>query len=118
MELDDPSQVKRATPFDGVMPALRLPRPRKFKLNQEVAERTQRLQLLLDGWDSTARTNDIAGEVQELFRLLADQRLPVLETRQVMAAIASRLPKSLSEQIKTLVDRYDAAVQAESAGEV
>ncbi|KAJ1977442.1 acetyl-coenzyme-A carboxylase [Dimargaris xerosporica] len=98
LTLDDPSKVRHAKPFDGQLPVMGAPQSVGDKPHQRFRMVKQLLDWVLDGYDNQSL---VPAGIHELTELLQNGELPYQEFSEIFAVIQSRLPPSLSTDLKT-----------------
>ncbi|CAM6103862.1 unnamed protein product [Calypogeia fissa] len=104
LELDDPSAVKRAEPFEGSFPPLGPPTAAAAKVHQRCAASINAAKNVLAGYE-----HDIEQVVQTLLSCLDDPLLPLLQWQEWMAVLGTRLPKELKIKLDTAFRDYEAS---------
>lgn len=102
LTLDDPSKVKHALPFEGMLPELGSPIIEGTKPAYKFKSLVTRLEYILKGYDNQVVMN---ASLQQLIDVLRDPRLPYSEWKQQISALHSRLPPDLDKQLEQLVER-------------
>lgn len=102
LTLDDPSKVKHALPFEGMLPELGSPMVEGTKPAYKFKYLVSTLQNILKGYDNQVIMN---ASLQQLIQILRDPTLPYSEWKLNISALHSRLPISLDEQLEKLIDR-------------
>ena len=102
LQLDDPSRVKHAIPFDGQLPPMGPPQLTGNKPPQRFAQLLGTLTNILDGFDNQVI---MATTLRELVEVLRNTDLPFGEWSAQFAALSSRMPQRLSAQFNTIVDK-------------
>lgn len=102
LSLDDPSKVKHALPFEGMLPELGAPIIEGTKPAYKFKSLVTTLENILNGYDNQVIMN---ASLQQLIEVLRDPKLPYSEWRLQISALHSRLPAQLDEQLEQLVDR-------------
>jgi acetyl-CoA carboxylase/biotin carboxylase 1 len=101
LTLDDPSQVKHATPFTGQLPNLGSPLIRGSKPHQLLSEVYDVIDWTLQGYDNQAILNS---NIKALFELLRNPELPYLQISDILAALSGRLPPKIEEAIFEILE--------------
>lgn len=94
LELDDPSKVRRAEQFDGQLPAYGPPQTVGSKPHQLFARARKHVRLLLKGFDTDLNAIDT------FFELIDEPQVALGQMREALAALAGRIPASVSNQIE------------------
>lgn len=102
LELDDPSRVKHAKPFEGQLPALGPPTVLGSKPHQVLAWHLAILNNILDGFDNQAIMNTT---LKELLEVLRSPDLPYAQVGAILATLSGRMPAKLEEQIRSAIDK-------------
>lgn len=108
LELDDPSRVKHAKPFEGQLPALGSPTVLGSKPHQALAAHLEVLYNILDGFDNQAIMN---ATLKELLEVLRSSDLPYAQTSAILSTLSGRMPVKLEEQIRSTIDKTKAGGQ-------
>ena len=102
LALDDPSKVKSAQPFLGLLPDFGPPQIMGSKPPQQFAYLSSVLQNILQGFDNQVI---MQSTLKELVEVLRDQELPYGEWRAQSAALHARMPQKLDAMLEQIVDR-------------
>lgn len=102
LTLDDPSKVKHALPFEGMLPDVGAPIIEGTKPAYKFKSLITTLENILKGYDNQVIMN---ASLQQLIEVLRDQKLPYSEWKMQISALHSRLPAKLDEQLEQLVER-------------
>ncbi|GAV53882.1 hypothetical protein ZYGR_0AK03840, partial [Zygosaccharomyces rouxii] len=102
LSLDDPSKVKHAFPFEGMLPDFGAPIIEGTKPAYKFRSLETTLQNILNGYDNQVIMNP---SLQKLIQVLRDPQLPYSEWSMHISALHSRLPPKLNDQLTQLVDR-------------
>ncbi|SCW00349.1 LAFE_0C02234g1_1 [Lachancea fermentati] len=102
LALDDPSKVKHALPFEGMLPELGAPIVEGTKPAYKFKSLLTTLVNILNGYDNQVIMN---ASLQQLIEVLRNPQLPYSEWKMQISALHSRLPIKLDEQLEQLVDR-------------
>ncbi|AET37860.1 acetyl-CoA carboxylase ACC1 Ecym_2107 [Eremothecium cymbalariae DBVPG len=103
LTLDDPSKVKHALPFEGMLPSLGAPKIEGTKPAYKFRSLVSTLENVLKGYDNQVVMN---ASLQKLIEVLRDPELPYSEWNMQVSALHSRLPATLYHQVDQLVERY------------
>ncbi|KAG0579665.1 hypothetical protein KC19_4G115000 [Ceratodon purpureus] len=106
LDLDDPSAVRKALPFEGSFPPLGLPTAVAAKVHQRCADSLNAARNILAGYE-----HDLDEVVKTLLSCLDDPQLPLLQWQECMAVLATRLPKELKAQLDAEFREYEASFQ-------
>jgi len=101
LDLDDPSAVKRAEPFDGMFPQTGLPVAASGQVHKRYAASLNAAQMVLAGYE-----NNISEVVQDLVCCLDDPELPFLQWDELMSVLATRLPRNLKSELEDKYKEY------------
>ncbi|KAJ7066657.1 acetyl-CoA carboxylase [Mycena amicta] len=101
LTLDDPSRVKHARPFDGLLPSVGEPGVIGNKSHQRFARCLTTLYDILDGFDNQAVMNST---LKELVEVLHDPDLPYSETTAILSSLSGRMPAKLEDSIRSAID--------------
>lgn len=102
LTLDDPSKVKHALPFEGMLPDLGAPIIEGTKPAYKFNSLVTTLQNILKGYDNQVIMN---ASLKQLIEVLRNPQLPYSEWKMQISALHSRLPIKLDEQLEQLVER-------------
>ncbi|CCF60308.1 hypothetical protein KAFR_0J02440 [Kazachstania africana CBS 2517] len=102
LTLDDPSKVKHALPFEGMLPDYGAPMVEGTKPAFKFKSLVTTLENILKGYDNQVIMN---ASLQQLIEVLRDPELPYSEWRFHVSALHARLPHDLNEQLEDLVSR-------------
>lgn len=104
LALDDPSKVKHALPFEGIMPQFGAPTVQGTKPAYKFKSLVSTLQHTLGGYDNQVVMN---ATLQNLIENLRDPSLPYSEWNQQVSALHSRLPQKLDSDLSSLISRSE-----------
>lgn len=104
LTLDDPSKVKHALPFEGLLPDFGAPNVQGKKPFQKFKSLVSTLENILRGYDNQVVMN---ATLNQLIEVLRDPTLPYSEWKSNVSALHSRLPHELDEQLGQLVERSE-----------
>ncbi|CAL0305547.1 unnamed protein product [Lupinus luteus] len=96
LDLDDPSAVRKAEPFNGTFPVLGLPTAISGKVHQKCAASLNAARMILAGYE-----HNIDDVVQSLLHCLDSPELPFLQWQECFAVLANRLPKYLRIELES-----------------
>ncbi|KAL2653562.1 hypothetical protein R1flu_021690 [Riccia fluitans] len=102
IDLDDPSAVKKATPFEGSFPPLGPPTAVAAKVHQRCAAAVSAAKNVLAGYE-----HNIEKVVQSLLTCLDDPMLPLYQWQEWMSILGTRLPKDLKTQLEMEFCEYE-----------
>lgn len=101
LDLDDPSAVKRAEPFDGVFPQMVLPVAASSQVHKRYAASLNAARMVLAGYE-----HNINEVVQDLVCCLDNPELPFLQWDELMSVLATRLPRNLKSELEDKYKEY------------
>lgn len=102
LTLDDPSRVKFAKPFEGMLPTFELKHGRYGpKPHQRLREHLEVLYDNLQGFDNSAA---VLPSLRIVEAALQDVDLPYSNAQEVMSALSGRIPAKLEEEIRSILD--------------
>ncbi|XP_077530099.1 acetyl-CoA carboxylase isoform X3 [Haemaphysalis longicornis] len=111
LELDDPTRVNKAQPFEGGFPAPEaeaelLP---EEKLNQQFVAAKQDLENVLEGYvlPDTHFHQHLTASLDTFMRTLRDPTLPLMELKDIISSISGRIQPSVENSIRQLMKMYD-----------
>lgn len=102
LALDDPTKVKSAQPFLGLLPDLGPPQVMGNKPPQRFAYLLNILQHILQGFDNQVI---MQSTLKELVEVLRDSELPYGEWNAQASALHARMPQKLDTTLSQVVDR-------------
>ncbi|KAL5226002.1 hypothetical protein ABZP36_012641 [Zizania latifolia] len=102
LDLDDPSSVRRAEPFNGTFPILGRPTAVSGKVHQKFAASVNSAHMILAGYE-----HNINEVVQVLLNCLDSPELPFLQWQELMSVLATRLPKELRNELDGKYKEYE-----------
>ncbi|KAK1431271.1 hypothetical protein QVD17_07727 [Tagetes erecta] len=102
LDLDDPSAVRKAEPFNGSFPLLGQPTPMSDKVHQKCAASLSAARMILAGYD-----HNIDEVVQNLLLCLDSPELPFLQWQECFAVLANRLHKDLKNKLNSKFKEYE-----------
>ena len=98
LTLDDPSRVKHAKSFDGLLPATGPPGVIGNKPHQKLASYVDILNDHLEGFDNSAIIN---ATFKSLVEVLHESELPYAATASILAMLSGRIPSKLEDSIRS-----------------
>ncbi|KAG8178328.1 hypothetical protein JTE90_026296 [Oedothorax gibbosus] len=113
LELDDPSQMKRAQLFTGVFPNDEsIVSWHGDKLNQVFQSAKIELEYILDGYalPEPYFTSKMSLAIDTFMRTLRDPSLPLLELQDIISSISGRIPPNVEKNIKKLMAMYSSNI--------
>lgn len=105
LQLDDPSRVKHAKPFEGQFPSWAPPQIVGEKPSQRFALLLSTLQNILLGFDNQVI---MSASLKELIDVLRNPELPYGEWYAHHAALASRMPQKLDATLEMSIEKSHA----------
>ncbi|KAL2707195.1 Biotin carboxylase [Kluyveromyces marxianus] len=102
LSLDDPSKVKHAKPYEGMLPEMGSPIVEGTKPAYKFKSLVTTLENILKGYDNQVIMKT---SLQQLIEVLRQPELPYSEWKLQVSALHSRLPPHLDEQQEQLVSR-------------
>ncbi|EDO19481.1 hypothetical protein Kpol_1018p8 [Vanderwaltozyma polyspora DSM 70294] len=102
LTLDDPSKVKHALPFEGMLPEYGSPTIEGTKPGYKFKSLVSTLENILNGYDNQVTMNS---SLQQLIEVLRNAELPYSEWNMNISALHARLPSKLDDQLNQLVER-------------
>jgi acetyl-CoA carboxylase/biotin carboxylase 1 len=106
LTLDDPSKVKKATLFDGLLPKMRPPIEHGNKVHQSCRAAVRHLSMIMAGYQAMNDPNwqsELGTALETLQACELNPLLGLAEIEECLSTISSRLPNSLTEQLNVLV---------------
>lgn len=101
LTMDDPSHIKHAKPFEGLLPSWGLPQVIGNKPPQKFNQLIGILKSILQGYDNQML---IASTLKELMEVLKDPELPYGEWHFQFSALSSSIPSELGSQLIDIVE--------------
>ncbi|KAG8902470.1 acetyl-coenzyme-A carboxylase, partial [Tulasnella sp. 403] len=101
LTLDDPTRVKHAKPFEGLLPAMGEPSVVGTKPHQRLSYLINVLNNILDGFDNQAV---MASTLKDLVEVLHNPELPYSEVAAVLSSLSGRMPAKLEESVRTTIE--------------
>ncbi|VFQ86721.1 unnamed protein product [Cuscuta campestris] len=102
LDLDDPSAVRKAEPFQGSFPVLGPPTAISGKVHQRCAASMNAARMILAGYEHA-----VDEVVQSLLSCLDSPELPFLQWQECLAVLATRLPKELRSKLEAKYKEYE-----------
>lgn len=102
LKLDDPSKVKSAIPFTGVL-NLGLPQVISEKPHHQFAQLYRVVTAVLDGYYCQ---DSLSTVVRNMVEKLRDYDLPKMELHDVLSSLSGRIPNELEEYIRHVLDNW------------
>ncbi|CAF0807590.1 unnamed protein product [Adineta steineri] len=105
---DDPCQVQQSKLYDGKFTSEITNRATGTKLNQVFQATKQTLENILRGYTYPEPyfRERLKNTVEQLFTILRDPSLPLLEVEDILSNISERMPKDVEKEIKKLMKNY------------
>ncbi|KDQ18913.1 hypothetical protein BOTBODRAFT_28387 [Botryobasidium botryosum FD-172 SS1] len=101
LTLDDPTRVKHAKPFEGLLPKMGDPGVIGSKPHQRLLQHIAVLNNILDGFDNQAI---MASTLKELKEVLTDPELPFSEITAILSSLSGRMPAKLEDAFRAAID--------------
>jgi acetyl-CoA carboxylase/biotin carboxylase 1 len=101
LTLDDPTRVKHAKPFEGLLPPMGAPGVVGNKPHQRLARCLSTLEDILDGFDNQAV---MTSTFKDLIDVLHEPDLPYSAATAILSSLSGRLPGKLEESIRSAID--------------
>ena len=101
LTLDDPTRVKHAKPFEGLLPPMGNPAVTGHKPHQRLAYCLGILNDILDGFDNQAI---MASTFKDLLAVLHDPELPYAQAHSILSTLSGRMPAKLEETVRAAID--------------
>ncbi|KAG4303427.1 hypothetical protein PCANB_000328 [Pneumocystis canis] len=101
LTMDDPSRIKHAKPFEGLLPSWGLPQVIGNKPPQKFNQLMGILKSILQGYENQML---IAPTLKELMNVLKDPELPYGEWHFQFSALSSNIPTKLGAQLVNIVE--------------
>jgi len=102
LTLDDPTKVKFAKPFEGMLPSFELKNGRYgTKPHQRLREHLEVLYDNLEGFDNSAA---VPASLRIVQAALQDVDLPFSNAQDVLSTLSGRIPAKLEEEVRAIVD--------------
>ncbi|KAF1871341.1 hypothetical protein Lal_00020134 [Lupinus albus] len=102
LDLDDPSAVRKAEPFNGSFPVLGPPTAISGRVHQKCAASLNSARMILAGYE-----HNIDDVVQSLLHCLDSPELPFLQWQECFAVLANRLPKDLRSELESKYKEFE-----------
>ena len=103
LTLDDPTKVKFAKPFEGMLPTFE-PKNGRYgtKSHQLLREHLEVLYDNLSGYDNSAA---VLPSLRVVEAALRDPDLPYTNAQEVLSALSGRLPAKLDEDVRAIIEK-------------
>ncbi|KAF8647743.1 hypothetical protein AX16_006578 [Volvariella volvacea WC 439] len=101
LTLDDPTRVKHAKPFEGLLPPMGTPTFVGNKPHQRLSTCIGVLNDFLDGFDNAAV---MPNPFKELTETLKNPELPFSEINSILSSLSGRIPSKLEDNIRSILD--------------
>ncbi|XP_064582783.1 acetyl-CoA carboxylase 2 isoform X1 [Zonotrichia leucophrys gambelii] len=108
LQLDDPSKVKPAQPFTGLLPAQQTLPITGEKQHQVLRNVLDNLTNVMNGYclpEPYFKTK-VKEWVAQLMKTLRDPALPLLELQEIMTSISGRIPLAVEKAIRKVMAQY------------
>ncbi|XP_022661132.1 acetyl-CoA carboxylase-like isoform X3 [Varroa destructor] len=110
LELDDPTRVNKALPYQQGFPDPKEDLGQKFdKLNQQFTSAKYELENILDGYviPEPYFSQRVQSSLEVFMRTLRDPQLPLMELKDIISSISGRIPPQVENNIRQLMKMYD-----------
>jgi acetyl-CoA carboxylase / biotin carboxylase 1 len=101
LTLDDPTRVKHAKPFEGLLPDLGNPAIAGNKPHQRLVYYLGILNDILDGFDNQAI---MASTFKDLLAVLHDPELPFSQVSSILATLSGRMASKLEDSVRAAIE--------------
>ncbi|KAJ7115896.1 acetyl-CoA carboxylase [Mycena epipterygia] len=101
LTLDDPTRVKHAKPFEGLLPPMGAPGVVGNKPHQRLARCVNTLEDILDGFDNQAV---MTSTFKDLIDVLHEPDLPYSEATAILSSLSGRMPGKLEDSIRSAIE--------------
>lgn len=101
LTLDDPSRVRHARPFEGLLPTMGTPAVVGTKPHQRLNSCITVLNDFLDGYDNIAV---MPNPFKQLTEILRDPELPFSEATSILSSLSGRMPAKLEETVRAILE--------------
>ncbi|RSH85904.1 acetyl-coenzyme-A carboxylase [Apiotrichum porosum] len=102
LTLDDPTKVKFAKPFEGLLPTFELKNGRYgTKPHQLLREHLEILYDNLAGYDNSAQ---VLPSLRLVTSQLRDADLPYANAQDVLSTLSGRIPQKLEDEVRSIID--------------
>lgn len=101
LTLDDPSRVKHAKPFEGLLPTMGPPSVAGNKPHQKLSQCLETLNDILDGFDNQSI---MATTFKELAAVLREPELPYSGVNAILSSLSGRIPGKLEDSIRSAME--------------
>ncbi len=109
LTLDDPTKVKFAKPFEGILPSFELEKGRYgSRPHQSLREHLEVLYDNLGGYDNSASVTNSLRVVQSM---LQDPELPYAQVHDVLSTLSGRMPAKLEEEVRAIIEAANSKQQ-------
>ncbi|XP_077999917.1 acetyl-CoA carboxylase-like [Glandiceps talaboti] len=112
LNLDDPTRVHRAQPFEGRFPDQTTTQTQGWKLHQIFQKARESLAYIMDGYclpDKYFKAK-CSETVETLTKALREPSLPLLEMHEMISSISGRIPSNVEKEIKKLLASYSSNI--------
>ncbi len=102
LTLDDPTKVKFAKPFEGILPTFELENGRYgFRPHQKLREHLELLYDNLAGYENSA---SVMASLRNVEKTLQDPDLPFAQVMDVLSTLSGRMPAKLEEEVRAIIE--------------
>lgn len=101
LTLDDPTRVKHAKPFEGLLPPMGSPGVIGNKPHQLLNRCLGVLNDILDGFDNQSAMNST---LKDFIQILHNPQLPYSEINAIISSLSGRIPSKLEDNIRAAID--------------
>lgn len=101
LTLDDPTRVKHAKPFEGLLPPMGSPGVIGNKPHQLLNRCLGVLNDILDGFDNQSAMNST---LKDFIQILHNPQLPYSEINAIISSLSGRIPSKLEDIIRAAID--------------
>ncbi|XP_022081008.1 acetyl-CoA carboxylase-like isoform X4 [Acanthaster planci] len=111
LDLDDPTRIHKAQIFQGELPnSAKSPGAEihGWKLNQMFIKARETLENIMKGFclPKPHFTKKVTETVKQLMTVIRDPALPLLEMKEMIAAVSGRLPPAVEKEIRKQLNAY------------
>jgi acetyl-CoA carboxylase/biotin carboxylase 1 len=102
LTLDDPTKVKFAKPFEGILPTFELENGRYgARPHQKLRENLETLYDNLAGYENSA---SVPAALRVVEATLKNPELPYAQVTDVLSTLSGRMPAKLEEEVRAIID--------------
>lgn len=102
LQLDDPSQIRRAKIYDNVLPNMKPPHIKDDKPHHLLRDSIYSIQKILAGYSN----DNIDKTIEDFFSRLFHSEVPLLEIQECMSRISVKLPKNIIDKISNEIEKF------------